>query len=179
MCSWTPVQDLILSKLMKIFIPFTTLARKVFALLLALSLVACGTFVVPEKVPPRTMGVNLGPDSVFAQPVAEIVPELQGAEPTGINGRLGPEMVFWGFNLSDGTRAELFACAVHDDINCEARVRAICPARGEELTRTVLPGLVTHLNCRPVGLAAPGDLRPNCDEYERTDDLLVGLMQCR
>jgi len=132
-----------------------------------------------EKTPERTMNVSAGPEQVFERPVAEIIPQLSGAAATGVNGRVGNEMVFWGFRLPDNSRVNLFACAMLDDVNCEARLGLICPGGGQELTRVTESGLVRHLNCRAVGFAAVGDLRPNCDDSEKPSDVLVGLMQCR
>lgn len=130
-----------------------------------------------ERLPPRSMNVSSGPELVFSRPVTDIFPVLENAVATGQNGRIGNEMVFWGYRLRDNRQANLFACAVMEDIDCEARIRAICPG-GEELIRLEEPGIVRHLNCAVVGVAAPGELRPNCTDFDSSDALLVGLMQC-
>ena len=59
----------------------------------------------------RAMGVRQKPDAVFSQPVEALVPELAGATATDENGRVGAELVFWGYRLGDGRTAFLFACA--------------------------------------------------------------------
>ena len=149
-----------------------------FKLIPGVLLVFCYACTPIERIPSRSMTVSSGPDKVFERPVANILPDLGNAEPTGINGRVGNEMVFWGYRLSDNRDVNLFACAMLEDINCESRIRGICPAGGEELSRAIESGIVRHLNCRAVGVVASGELLPNCDDNVRTDDLLVGLIQC-
>jgi hypothetical protein len=147
---------------------------------LAIVLMFLGTACVPiERIPNRTMGVSNGPDTVFQQPVSELVPELVGAIATGNNGRVGNELVFWEYQLAQANKANFYACIVDEDVNCEARVRAICPAGGDESGRNVVPGNVRHLDCKAIGIAAAGELRPNCEDNEMVDALQVGLMQCR
>lgn len=130
-----------------------------------------------ERVPERSMNVTSGPDLVFDRPVTDILPALGDALATGRNGRIGNEMVFWGYRLRDNREVNLFACAVLEDVDCEARISAICPG-GNELIRVEEPGTVRHMNCTAIGVAAPGDIRPNCTDFESSDALLVGLMQC-
>ena len=75
-----------------------------------------------------------GPETVFDRPPAEILPALAGAKATGENGRVGPELVFWGY------RAGRWPARVFLRVREAARAsivrracRAICPA-----TTTVL-----------------------------------------
>src|SRR5512134_2766521 len=75
----------------------------------------------------REMNVTQGPDSVFDRPPAEILPALVGAKPTGENGRVGSELVFWGYEQADGRRVFFFACAQVGEVDCAERVQAICP----------------------------------------------------
>ncbi len=149
---------------------------------LVISLLALITACTPIERQPRierTMGVSAGPENVFSQPVSEIVPELANAVATGTNGRVGSEMVFWGYRLQDNRDVNLFACAMLDDVDCDERISKICPTGGQEQARVYEPGTVRHINCRPIGIAAPGDLLPNCEDYDRSYDLMVGLMQCQ
>jgi hypothetical protein len=55
---------------------------------------------------------------VFSEPIDTLLPELEGATATGENGRVGPELVFWGYRLGDGRPAFLFACAPREGVNC-------------------------------------------------------------
>lgn len=145
---------------------------------IAMLTLLCGCDVV-ERLPKREMTVTSGPDLVFERPVSEILPQLENAIATGLNGRVGNEMVFWGYRLSDGRAANMFACAILDDVDCEARIQAICPLADRfELGRDIVPGNVRRLNCRAIGVVAVGDLLPNCSDNESSMDVLVGLMQC-
>ena len=154
--------------------------RSVFVLVLALLSGACNLpLEVPDsRGPERSMNVTAGPELVFDRAVAEILPQLSTASPTGTNGRVGNELVFWGYRLQDNRQVNLFACAMLPDVDCEERIRLICPASGEELVRQEEAGKVRHLNCHIVGKAGVGDLLPNCEDREKSNDLLIGLMQC-
>lgn len=154
---------------------FTTM-RWLVTGILAASLAGC---VTVDRTPARTTSVIGGPELVFARPVAEILPQLEGASPAGANGRVGNELVFWGYRLRDNTQASLFACLPREDINCDARIARVCPNGGQELARRTEPGLVRYLNCQTVGVVRPGDLYPGCVDNDRNDPLLVGLIQCR
>ena len=55
-----------------------------------------------RAIPERQMNVSQGPDSVFNTDVSEIMPRLKGATATNENGRVGNELVFWGYRLADG-----------------------------------------------------------------------------
>jgi hypothetical protein len=154
--------------------------RSVYVFVLVLLSGACNlTFEEPiSGVPERSMNVTEGPELVFERAVAEILPQLSTASPTGANGRVGNELVFWGYRLQDDRQINLFACAKLPDVDCEERIRLICPATGEELFRQEEAGKVRHLNCHLVGKAGVGDLLPNCEDQEKSNDLLIGLMQC-
>ena len=162
-------------------IPFTdlTLVTRAGAAVLLFLCTACTGITPLERTPERSLTVTSGPDRVFERPVGDILPQLSGATAAGPNGRVGNELVFWGYQLQDGRAVNLFACAILDDVDCEARIAAICPGGGQELARIEEPGMVRHLNCRAIGIARVGDLRPNCDDNTNSGDLLVGLMQCR
>jgi len=146
------------------------------SILLTMLLVSC---VVSERVPRREISNIAGPERVFEQPVGEMFQQLQGAESTGVNGRVGDEMVFWGYRLQDNSDVNLFACAPVNDVDCEARIAAVCPRGGEEIARLTEPGLVRQMNCAAVGVANVGELYPNCTDRETTNALIVGLNTCR
>jgi hypothetical protein len=74
---------------------------------LLIGLYTCLTGVADEHE--RQMNVRQGPDAVFDRPVGELLPILAGSRETGENGRVGNELVFWGFELADGRQAFLFA----------------------------------------------------------------------
>jgi len=149
----------------------------VSAILLFMSQVAaCAT---EPRPPVRTVVQIGGPELVFATRLADIFPQLDGATATGVNGRVGNEAVFWGFRLQDNRTVNLIACAPLEGVDCEARLLAVCPAGGEELARINQPGLVREMHCRPVGMAHPGELYPNCDDRETNNSLVVGLSQCQ
>ena len=80
-----------------------------------------------STIPERQMNVRQGPETVFDRPPAEILPALAGAKATGENGRVGSELVFWGYEQNDGRRVFFFACALRPDFDCATRVPAICP----------------------------------------------------
>src|ERR1043165_9663545 len=89
-------------------------ARRI-ALIVALCAAGAALGRKPVK---RQLGVRQGPEKVFDVPVTEIVPALAGAQPTGVNGRVGGELVFWGYALADGRKSNLFACALLADVDC-------------------------------------------------------------
>lgn len=138
-----------------------------------------GQIVHAASEPERQMGVRAGPEQVFSRPVAEIVPQLQGATPTNRNGRVGSELVFWGYRLSNGVETNLFACAMLDGVECDTRALRICPDRNAEIEpRITESGNIVKRMCQPVGQAAVGDLHPGCTNNEIQNDLLVGLASC-
>lgn len=127
----------------------------------------------------RLMNVEQGPESVFDRPVDEILPELAGATATHENGRVGNELVFWGYRLADGRGGYFFACALREDVDCDARIELICPAgRTDVLSRLETVGEVRELKCRDVAVAGPGDLRPGCTDRTQANNLAAGLVQC-
>jgi hypothetical protein len=126
----------------------------------------------------RSMGVTQKPDAVFSAPVATFLPELAGAAATGENGRVGGELVFWGYKLADGRPVFMFACAPVPTVNCEERVQRICVDRTNVLRNTTVGGDVTRRRCINVAVAQPSEGRPGCVQAERTADLAVGLVSC-
>jgi hypothetical protein len=127
----------------------------------------------------RQMNVRQGPETVFDRPVEQLIPQLQGARATNQNGRVGGELVFWGYQLADGGSAYLFACAPIGSVNCEERISAICPVFTEVMTRSEYAGQVIRRNCREVCVSAPGDLRPCCTDTAAQSPLQIGLVSCR
>jgi hypothetical protein len=115
---------------------------------------------------------------VFDVPVTEIVPALAGAKPTRVKGRVGGELVFWGYDLADGRRVNLFACALLPDVDCAARVQAVCLAGGDVLESREVPGKMIHRVCRPVSNGLSSTVRPGCNDSENEANLLVGLVHC-
>jgi hypothetical protein len=124
------------------------------------------------------MNVRQGPDTVFDRPPAEIFPVLEGATATGENGRVGSELVFWGYEQRDGRRVFLFACAVGPEVDCATRVPAICPGAVTVLETRETNGKTVRRSCRTVGVATPGDSRPGCDDRVATASLLAGVVSC-
>jgi hypothetical protein len=131
-----------------------------------------------EEIPQRQMNVRQGPETVFERPPAEIFPVLEGAKATGENGRVGAELVFWGYEQRDGRRVFLFACAAGPDVDCATRVPAICPLPATVLETRETNGKTVRRNCRTVGVVTPGDLRPGCDDRPATASLLAGVVSC-
>lgn len=127
----------------------------------------------------RVMNVTQGPDTVFDRPVEQIMTELAGATATDENGRVGNELVFWGFELDDGRDVYFYACAMREGIDCEARSMAICTGRTEILRRIETAGQVRHLRCREVATVGVGDLRPGCTDRVEANNLHAGLVQCQ
>jgi len=124
------------------------------------------------------MNVRQGPETVFDRPPAEIFPALEGAAAMGENGRVGSELVFWGYVQRDGQRVFLFACAPAPDLDCTARVQAICPDTTTVLETREASGNTVRRNCRSVAVAGPGDGRPGCDDRLESVSLAVGLVAC-
>jgi hypothetical protein len=130
------------------------------------------------EIPERQMNVRQGPETVFDRPPAEIFSVLEGAKATGENGRVGAELVFWGYEQRDGRRVFLFACAIEPDVDCATRVPAICPAAASVLETRETNGKTVRRNCRTVGVATPGDPRPGCDDRLTNASLLAGIVSC-
>lgn len=141
---------------------------------------ACMSPPTPRDDPPaRSMGVTKGPELVFEQPVESVMPALAGATPTGQNGRIGGELVFWSYRLQDSRDVLFVACAQLEGVDCAARTRLVCPA-GEPvvLQSGSISGEVRKLECRAIAQAAPGDLRPNCADSEFSNPLVLELVSC-
>ncbi len=131
-----------------------------------------------EQIPERQMNVRQGPETVFELPPSEIFPALEGATATGENGRVGSELVFWGYEQRDGRRVFLFACALAPDLDCATRVPAICPATTTVLETREANGNTVRRNCRTVVATGPGDPRPGCNDRLESASLAVGLVSC-
>ncbi len=129
--------------------------------------------------PERRMNVSQGPETVFAEPPGEIFAELADARATDENGRVGNELVFWGYRLADGRQAYLVACAMRDGVDCRAREGRVCPGVAQVLARTTNPGLVRNMRCSAVATAGAGDVNPGCAERESAEALDVSLLVCR
>ena len=126
----------------------------------------------------RTMDVKQAPDSVFTWPVSSLLPELSGATATGENGRVGNELVFWGYKLGNGRPAFLFACAPKADVNCDDRVPMICTARTNVLTTGSANGNIVRRQCHLLSAAQIGDVRPGCVDKIENVPLSIGLVTC-
>jgi hypothetical protein len=107
-----------------------------------------------------------------------LLPELAGAKATGENGRVGSELVFWGYKLGDGRQAFLFACAPRPDLNCDERVPMICVARTNVLSTGAANGNIVRRQCRELTVAQPGDVRPGCFDKLENVSLSIGLVSC-
>ncbi len=148
---------------------------KLFAIV---SLSAALGAAAQTEVPAREMNVRQGPDSVFDRPPAEILPSLAGAKATGENGRVGRELVFWGFEQPDGRRVFFFACALRPDLECGPRIAAICPATTTVLETQEASGKTVRRRCRSTAVVGVGDVRPGCDDRTESAGLSVGLVRC-
>lgn len=124
------------------------------------------------------MNVTQGPETVFVAPVGTILPALADARATGENGRVGSELVFWGYEQPNGQRVFFFACAPDVDVDCAARVRSICLNTTTLLEQAQANGRLVRRHCRNIAVAAPGDRRPGCED--RLEDVLmaIGLVAC-
>lgn len=134
--------------------------------------------VAQEEIPARQMNVRQGPEAVFDRPPADILPQLAGATATGENGRVGTELVFWGFQQTDGRRVFFFACAPGPNLDCAVRVPAICPTTTTVLATSEADGNTVRRSCRSVAVTSPGDVRPGCDDRLNNANLAVGLVSC-
>jgi hypothetical protein len=127
----------------------------------------------------REMTVRQGPETVFDVPVEEIAPVLDSATATEVNGRVGPEFVFWGYTLANGDEAWLYACALVEGVDCVQRREAICDGPATVLVERADMGRAVDRECRSVALAGTGDLHPGCDDKLYTAPLNVGVVTCR
>jgi len=128
----------------------------------------------------RQMGLRHSPDQVFDRPVEQILPVLADAKRTRANGRVGYELAFWGYELKDGRDVSLFACALVPNVDCAARVEAICPRGGSRvLEQQETKGKVVHRKCQAVATGTSSSVQPGCDDtLNDAGDLLVGLVSC-
>ncbi len=117
--------------------------------LLVAGLVVAGLLGATAYAQERSMGVRQKPDTVFSQPVDALVPELAGATATDENGRVGSELVFWGYRLGDGRTAFLFACAPSEIVNCDERVQLICADRTNVIRNSTADGAVVRRQAAP------------------------------
>ena len=140
------------------------------------ALLACAASAADE--PQREMNVQQGPETVFERPIGEVFPLLTGAVPSNANGRVGNELVFWGYTLQDGSAVNLFACMRRDGVDCEARRGLVCPGASRLLERKQATGRVRTIKCRAVSVDAPGRVRPGCDDRELAETLDAGIVQC-
>jgi hypothetical protein len=132
-----------------------------------------------QAIPERQMNVRQGPDVVFEAAVAEIMPALAGARATGENGRVGSELVFWGYEQPGGRRVFFFACAIRPEFDCAERVPAICPVTTTVLETRAASGAMVRRSCRNVAVVGAGDARPGCDDRtEEAASMTVGLVSC-
>jgi len=141
-------------------------------------LLAAGFAVAAAEAPlVPEMNVTQGPEVVFSQSPADIFPALAGAQRTKEAGRVGNEMVFWGYQQKSGARVFLFACAQVGDVDCEQRVLAMCPS-AKVLEMQTASGNVVRRSCRAITVTGPGDVRPGCDDREEMAPLSIGLVSC-
>lgn len=124
------------------------------------------------------MNVTQGPEVVFDRPVGEIVATLEGATPTGENGRVGNELVFWGYELADDRPVYFFACKLSPDVDCAQRIESICLTTTTVLESAETAGKTVRRSCREVAVTAPGETRPGCTDTVEDVALAVGLVSC-
>ena len=140
---------------------------------------ALSSVAFAESTPPRQMNVWQGPETVFKQPVSEVVPLLAGAKETRRNGRVGNEFVFWGYRLKDGTSAYFYACAAAKGVDCLARREKICvPPPPKVLSENISMGQVQRIRCQSVCSADSASATPCCAGAQEIADLEVGLVAC-
>jgi hypothetical protein len=125
----------------------------------------------------RQMNVTQGPETVFERSPTEFMPALAGAKRTAEAGRVGNEMVFWGYRQQSGEHVFLFACAEVEGVDCAQRVQAICPG-AQVLSMQTASGNIVRRSCSAVAVASPGDSRPGCDDREQMAPLSIGLVTC-
>ena len=145
--------------------------------LAALGLLAARSGAAQDAAPVRRMNVTQGPERVFDRPPAEILPALAGATATGENGRIGTDLVFWGFRYDDGRQVFFFACPREPATDCATRVPSICAA-ARVLETGEASGKVVRRACRQVATAGVGDTRPGCEDRLESTPIDVGLVAC-
>ena len=143
-----------------------------------LGLLAAGAVAAATEAPlAPQMNVTQGPETVFSQSPTAIFPALAGAQRTQEAGRVGNEMVFWGYQQKSGTRVFLFACAQAIDVDCEQRAHVVCPS-AKVLEMRTASGNVVRRSCRAVTVAGPGEMHPGCDDRAEMAPLSIGLLSC-
>ncbi len=131
----------------------------------------------PPAQPKVEMNVRQGPETVFSRAPADMFPALAGAQRTREAGRVGNEMVFWGYQQRSGARVFLFACWPVSGVDCEQRVQAVCPNVKVLETQTA-SGTAVRRSCRQYALTGPGETHPGCEDREEMPPLSVGLLSC-
>ena len=132
-----------------------------------------------EVIPERKMGVRQGPDSVFDTGVDKIMPDLKGATATNENGRIGNELVFWGYRLASGEPVYFYACAPVEGVDCMKRSEAICPVQTQVITRSEQSGKLSRFRCEAICATTPGRVLPCCNETSEQNTMMIGLVKCR
>ena len=138
-----------------------------------------GNRAEPKPPPQRSMNVSQGPDTVFDTDVANIIPQLKGAVATRENGRIGNEMVFWGYRLANGDQAYMYACAPLKDVDCIMRRQMICPVETRLIAESNQSGQISHFKCSAVCNANAPTVLPCCKELMEQNTLMVGLVGCQ
>ena len=131
------------------------------------------------KVYERRMNVRQGPETVFDSDITDIIPDLKGATATNENGRVGNEMVFWGYRLADGDNVFFYACASLEGVDCALRRRSICPIETLVVAEADRNGRMSRFQCEAMCSVRPGMALPCCDESMEDNSMVVGLVKCR
>ena len=143
-----------------------------------------GLFTVNELlaetvVPERTMNVRQGPETVFDTDVAEILPQLKGATATQENGRIGNELVFWGYRQASGDPVYLYACAPLEGVDCLRRSKVICPVDTQVISQSDRSGQISRIQCAAVCDVRSVEVLPCCRESVEQNPLMVGVVKCQ
>lgn len=137
-------------------------------------------FAASEGTPEREMNVRQGPDSVFGNDVAEIMPQLKGATATNENGRIGNELVFWGYRLANNEPVYFYACANLEGVDCARRSNAICPVKTKVIAQSDRSGRISRFKCDAIcSVHPPNGVSTCCRETVEDNPLVVGLVSCR
>lgn len=137
-------------------------------------------FAESKAIPERQMNVHQGPDSVFNTGVGEIIPQLKGATATNENGRVGNELVFWGYKLANGEPVYFYACANLEGVDCIQRSNAICPVKTQVIDQGNNSGEISRFICEAICSVHPPDRLSSCCKESMEDNaLMVGLVKCQ
>ena len=137
-------------------------------------------FAASGPTPERKMNVRQGPDSVFDKDVAEIMPRLKGATATNENGRVGNELVFWGYRLANNELVYFYACANLEGVDCTRRSNAICPVKTQVIEQSDRSGRISRFKCDAIcNVHPPNGVSTCCRETVEDNPLVVGLVSCR